>query len=267
MVMPRSQIGADHRHHVADLGRVEAGEHLVEQQKPRLDGERARKLQSLAPRDRKARGRTVEHRPRPTACATSLGSGKRIGARGREQMRADRDVLPHRQAGKRLHDLEGARDAAPRQQVRRHAGDVVAGIDDAAFAGRRNPVMIANRVVLPAPFGPISAVMRPASAVIDALIDRQQPAEPLRDLFDPQQSLSHGGAPAMGAPALKTRAQADEDAGDAARRERHDQHQHAAIDHQIEARRVAGHELGQFAERLAPPARRATDRTPCRSRR
>ena len=47
--------------------------------------------------------------------------------------------------------------------------------------------MIANSVVLPAPFGPISAVMRPVCAANDAPVDREQAAEPLRDVLDPQQ--------------------------------------------------------------------------------
>ena len=48
----------------------------------------------------------------------------------------------------------------------------------------------------------------------------------------------------------RTQAQVGEDAGDAARRERDDQDQHAAVDDEIEAGRVAGHELGQLSERL-----------------
>ena len=38
---------ADHADHVLDLGRVEAGQHLVEQEQHRPRGKRARKLQSL----------------------------------------------------------------------------------------------------------------------------------------------------------------------------------------------------------------------------
>ena len=45
---------------VADLGRVQAGQHLVEQQQPRLGRERAGELQPLAAGDRQARGRLVE---------------------------------------------------------------------------------------------------------------------------------------------------------------------------------------------------------------
>ena len=42
------------------------------------------------------------------------------------QMRADEDVVAHRQPGERLHDLEGARDAATGEPVRRLAGDILA---------------------------------------------------------------------------------------------------------------------------------------------
>ena len=44
-------------------------------------------------------------------------------------MRADRDVLAHGQARERLHDLEGARDAAPREPMRRLARDIGAIVE------------------------------------------------------------------------------------------------------------------------------------------
>ena len=137
MVMPRSRDGADDRHHVADLGRIEAGQHLVEQKEPRLDRERARKLEPLAAGDGEARGRPVEQVAEADRARDVAGGRQRIGARGPRQMRADRDVLPHGQARERLHDLEGARDAAAREPVRRLAGDVGAVVDDAAFARRQ----------------------------------------------------------------------------------------------------------------------------------
>jgi hypothetical protein len=51
-------------------------------------------------------------------------------------VRTDRDVLPHRQAGERLHDLKGAGDAALGKPVWWLAGDVGAVVDDAAVARR-----------------------------------------------------------------------------------------------------------------------------------
>ena len=62
---------ADDRHHVGDLGRIEAGEHLIEQKEPRLDRERACEFEPLAAGDGEACGRTAEESPSPTALATS----------------------------------------------------------------------------------------------------------------------------------------------------------------------------------------------------
>ena len=55
--------------------------------------------------------------------------------------------------------------------------------------------MIENNVVLPAPFGPISAVMRPVSAVERRLVHGEQAAEAPGDVLDAEQGLSHGRAP------------------------------------------------------------------------
>src|SRR5260370_40542860 len=121
---------------------------------------------------------------------------------------------------------------------------------------RRKPLMIANSVVLPAPFGPISAVMRPACAVNDAWSTASNP--PKR--FDTPSTRSNGSAMpwlhwfGCGGPAP-----AVEQSGDAARRESDDQDEHAAIDDEIEARRIAGHELGDLAE--SPDHERAEQRT------
>ena len=68
--------------------------------------------------------------PRPT-CARHLGRPRRAPRRGwRGADGADGDVFAHAQSGERLHDLECARDAAPREPMRRHAGDVLAGEAD-----------------------------------------------------------------------------------------------------------------------------------------
>ena len=115
---------ADHRHHVADLGRVEAGQHLVEQQQPRLDRQRARELEPLAARDREAAAGRSSSVAQAHGRATSSAAASAAERDGPRQMRADRDVLAHGQAGERLHDLEGARDAAAGKPVRRLAGDV-----------------------------------------------------------------------------------------------------------------------------------------------
>src|ERR1700719_1015843 len=111
----------------------------------------------------------------------------------------------------------------------------------------RKPVMIENSVVLPAPFGPIRAVMRPASAVNDA---RSRASEPpkrfdtcsIRKSDSAIGTLQRCGRGSSWGP--KSMTQVLKDAGDAARRERDDKNQNAAINDEIEAGRVAGHELG-----------------------
>ena len=106
---------ANDRNDVADLGRVESGQHLVEQQQLRLGGERTRKLETLAGGDRQSIGGAIEHIGQAEIAADTVGNRKRGIARPVMKMRADQDVFAHRQADKRLHDLEGARDAEPRQ--------------------------------------------------------------------------------------------------------------------------------------------------------
>src|SRR3954468_22153903 len=66
-----------------------------------------------------------------------LGRRERIGAPRVMQIRADRDILGNRQPGEGLCDLERARDAAPRKQVRREAGDIRAFEEDAAGGGAK----------------------------------------------------------------------------------------------------------------------------------
>jgi hypothetical protein len=74
-------------------------------------------------------------------------------------MRAHGNVLAHAEAGKRAHDLEGARDTALRAPVRRQRADIVPFKYDAPLVGVSKPEIKPNKVVLPAPLGPIKPVM------------------------------------------------------------------------------------------------------------
>src|SRR6187401_143649 len=114
------------------------------------------------------------------------------------------------------------------------------------WLGGRKPVMIENNVVLPAPFGPISAVIWPASAVSDAWSTASRPPKRLETFS----TRSRGSVTATPRCSGQSAAQVGEDSGDAARREGNDNNQHATVDDEIEARRAAGHELGQLAQRL-----------------
>src|SRR5262245_21452383 len=108
--------------------------------------------------------------------------------------------------------------------------------------------MMANRVVLPAPFGPISAVMRPACAASDARSTASRP--PKR--FDTCSPRSRGSAMTLLRGCQRARLQAPPQIGNhpgnAARCEGDDHNEYAAIDHKVESWRRAGHELGELAE-------------------
>src|SRR5262245_8289525 len=104
--------------------------------------------------------------------------------------------------------------------------------------------MTENKVVLPAPFGPTSATIWPGSTKKAARSSASNP--PKRCEIFSTRSMS-----AMGAlPAANELSRALEQTGDPARCEGHDQHEHAAIDDEIEPGRVAGDELGGLAEQL-----------------
>ena len=63
--------------------------------------------------------------------------------------------------------------------------------------------MMEKSVVLPAPFGPISAVMRPSGAASEARVDRQQTAEAVRDAFHDQERAQPWPASAVTAVAAR----------------------------------------------------------------
>src|SRR5690348_7386235 len=104
--------------------------------------------------------------------------------------------------------------------------------------------MIANSVVLPAPFGPTRATIWPCSAKKAARSSASSPPK-RREMFSTR-SISPMAALRTTQELSHPREQAEDPAG----RERNDQHQHAAVDHEVEAGRVAGDELGRLAEPL-----------------
>jgi hypothetical protein len=107
------------------------------------------------------------------------------------KMRAHQDVLAHRQADERLHDLEGARDAEARQLMRRLARYFLARIADRPFAGAyetgddRKESRLA-RAVRPDQCGDAVRRCRQRCAV-----DGLQPAEPAAYVVDCEQRLNH----------------------------------------------------------------------------
>src|SRR5208282_3834583 len=129
-----SAESANNGDYVADLGWIESSQHFVEQEKLWLGRKRASKLEAFPPSNGQRVGRAVKHVAEPDLASHLFGNGERGGACAMAQMRADENVVAHRQPGERLHDLEGSRDAAPGKPVRRLAGDVLAAIADTAGA-------------------------------------------------------------------------------------------------------------------------------------
>ena len=125
---------------------------------------------------------------------------------GRAQQRADHDVVFHGQRRKRPHDLERARDAAPADLVGAQPVDPFARNVIAPSSGRSAPAIMLNRVVLPAPFGPITAKISPLATSQLTRSTATQPAEALRHARDgeerahrprssPRRRASHGQMP------------------------------------------------------------------------
>src|SRR6476661_2712856 len=116
--------------------------------------------------------------------------------------------------------------------------------------GVRNPLMMENKVVLPAPLGPMSAVIRPVSTANEALSTASRPSKRLHTRSRRSNGSAMGALRRARPRPRKTQAQVGDEPRDPLRRERYDQDHHAAVDDEVEAGRVAGDELGQFPERL-----------------
>ena len=151
-------------------------------------------------------GRAVKHVAEADFASHLFGNSERGGAGAMAQMRADQNVVAHRQPGERLHDLEGARDAAPRKPVRRLAGDVVAAIADAAGAGLEEPGDDGEQR------GFAGAIRTDQSGDAGGRrrqrcgIDGQQPTKAARHALDGKQRLSHGPPPAPAIAAARSAA-------------------------------------------------------------
>ncbi len=124
----------DHLHQRLRLGRVESAGRLVEQQEPRLAGERPRELEPLLEAQRKTPRFSVrdlgepepgEQAPRQLArlglLAPNRGEteGAAHDARAQMGVAADQDIVESRELAKHFGVLERAADAAAGDLVRR----------------------------------------------------------------------------------------------------------------------------------------------------
>lgn len=127
----RSNDGDD----VADLGRIEPREHFVEQEQPWLSRQRACELEPLSSGDSQSVSGTIKPIAQADIVADLFGQRQRRLPGAVPQMCADQNIVAHRQAGEGLHDLEGPRDAAAREAVRRLTRYVFAVVADMSGAG------------------------------------------------------------------------------------------------------------------------------------
>src|SRR5580704_7777471 len=116
--------------------------------------------------------------------------------------------------------------------------------------GLRNPLIMANKVVLPAPFGPIRAVMRSGSTSSETLSTASNPPKRLLTPSTRSSGSAMGLLRPQGFQGGETLPRLATQPGNATRSKSDDQNEDAAIDDEIEPRRVAGDELGRFAQRL-----------------
>ncbi len=94
-----------------------------------LHGEALGQLEALAAAPASATppaGRPASARPVKARCSRACACASRHAAGAAREQRAGRDILQHGHLRERLHDLEGAREAEPRDLVRLHARDVAA---------------------------------------------------------------------------------------------------------------------------------------------
>src|ERR1035438_6480761 len=120
--------------------------------------------------------------------------------------------------------------------------------------GLRKPEMMANKVVLPAPFGPISPVIWPSGADSDAAFTASRPPKrtETRSTLRRTSTMARvpnrrtSGRKPLQSPSLQRRQAANEATGC----QPDNKYQHSTIDHQVETRGIAGDEFGTFAERF-----------------
>ena len=159
------------------------------------------------------------------------------------QQRADDDVVLDRQRRERPHDLEGAADAAPADLVGRQAVDALAGEGDRAAVGRDStPAIMLNSVVLPAPFGPITAKIAPCGT---SKLTLSTASRPRKRLLTPStdKQRAHVLRSVEAEPAREPRPDAV--------RQRHDHQQQAdAVEHLLDA----GHVDAERAQRSSVSA-------------
>src|SRR6516165_3263802 len=108
------------------------------------------------------------------------------------------------------------------------------------------------------PLGPIRALIRPVSTASETLSTARRPPKRLNARSTRSRGSAMDALRCRWPQARKADAQGGQEARNSMRGKGYDQHEHAAVNDEVKAGRIAGDELGQFAER--PDNHRAEQR-------
>src|SRR5438132_12758480 len=110
--------------------------------------------------------------------------------------------------------------------------------------GGKNPLTMENSVVLPAPLGPISAVIRPASTASETLSTARRPPKRLNTRSTRSSGSAMSALQDRRPQTRKTPTQIGHPSRDPVRGKAYDQHEHAAVNDEAKASPNAGEGLG-----------------------
>ena len=117
---------ADDGNDLQNLGGVEPGHHLIEQQQPGRGGQRPRQLQPLAPGHGELGRRLRQHVRHADLLGNGLSMGPGLRPVAELLVGAHRDVFVYRELGKGLGNLESTHHTGAGNLVHRQPGDVAA---------------------------------------------------------------------------------------------------------------------------------------------
>ena len=281
-VTPRSRIRPMQPGQLGGLAHVEAGGRLVEEQERRVGGQRPGQLhgpllpvgEAAWPRRRPARRCRAKLQRLAGPARRSPAPRRQVAGRWSRparkparlrRWRADHDVLERRHPGEEPDVLEGAGDAAARPPGAAAArGAPRRRSRTSPASGAATPETRLKSVVLPAPLGPMTALMRARPDVEADVLDGLDAAEALGDAAHLEQRVT---APPRSAPRRARAARPGPgralEPQDPVGREEHDHEQDRAEDGVVVGAEVAAqreevehHAGGQRAPQAAHAAHR-----------
>ena len=175
---------------------VEARQRLVEQDHPRIDGQRPRHLQPLHLTERQAAGKLALSVPASPTWLQNLGGALALapavdvkhraqGARRAAIAGREHDIVEHRHLAERPHDLMRQRQPFRARGTRWQS--LVTSWPASAMrprSGRSTPATMRISVVLPAPLGPIRPTKSPWRHGKRDAVDRLHAAEADGDIVE-----------------------------------------------------------------------------------